>query len=116
VNEDDPSSKACRIWSPAVGFHASVIPTTPPTMASTVGTSSTTTSTNNAISRHSLFNSTELVTLNVGGHSFTTTRSTLFSVPGSFLEAMFSGRHAFCAQQTADGAYFIDRDGRFVEK
>jgi BTB/POZ domain len=74
-----------------------------------------------AIPRQNLFPSSssspsaELVVLNVGGHTFTTTRSTLFSVPGSYLEAMFSGRHAHCAHQTVDGAYFIDRDGRFVQ-
>jgi BTB/POZ domain len=53
-----------------------------------------------------------VVVLNVGGCQFTTSRSTLCSVEGSQLEAMFSGRHVFCAHQMEDGSYFIDRDGR----
>lgn len=63
----------------------------------------------------SLYTPTEnkkVVVLNVGGCQFTTSRSTLCSVQGSQLEAMFSGRHAFCAHQMEDGSYFIDRDGR----
>jgi hypothetical protein len=54
----------------------------------------------------------KVVVLNVGGCQFTTSRSTLCSVQGSQLEAMFSGRHAFCAHQMEDESYFIDRDGR----
>jgi hypothetical protein len=53
----------------------------------------------------------QVVKLNVGGCKFTTARDTLCRVPGSHLEAMFSGRHAFAAFVEDDGAYFLDRDG-----
>ena len=48
----------------------------------------------------------DIITLNVGGTKFTTSRSTLTSRP-SFLANMFSGRHNL---PTTDGCYFIDRD------
>ena len=48
-----------------------------------------------------------VVTLNVGGSKFTTSRSTLTS-RSSFLASMFSGRHAL--QPGGDGSFFIDRD------
>ena len=51
------------------------------------------------------------VTLNVGGHKFQTTTTTLRNVPDSMLEAMFSGRHAI--HRGEDGSYFIDRDGTY---
>ena len=51
------------------------------------------------------------IKLNIGGHTFTTSRSTLVSEKGSMLEAMFSGRHTITPDET-DGSYFIDRDGR----
>ena len=53
--------------------------------------------------------------LDVGGHKFTTSRTTLTSQPDSMLAAMFSGRHKLI--QDEKGAYFIDRDGthfRFI--
>ncbi|XP_062521752.1 uncharacterized protein LOC134196590 [Corticium candelabrum] len=50
-----------------------------------------------------------LVKLNVGGHKFTTSLTTLRSQPDSMLAAMFSGRHQLSTDE--DGAYFIDRDG-----
>eukprot|EP01125_Pyxidicula_operculata_P014585 TRINITY_DN4875_c0_g1_i1.p1 TRINITY_DN4875_c0_g1~~TRINITY_DN4875_c0_g1_i1.p1 ORF type:complete len:241 (-),score=29.06 TRINITY_DN4875_c0_g1_i1:1310-2032(-) len=50
----------------------------------------------------------EVIKLNVGGKSFSATRRTLTSVPGSFFEAMFSGR--FPITPDSDGAYFIDRN------
>ncbi|XP_062522009.1 uncharacterized protein LOC134196804 [Corticium candelabrum] len=50
-----------------------------------------------------------LVKLNVGGHKFTTTLTTLKSQPDSMLAVMFSGRHQLATDE--DGAYFIDRDG-----
>lgn len=50
-----------------------------------------------------------VVTLNVGGHKFTTTLSTLRKYPETMLGAMFSGRHSLIMD--ADGCYFIDRDG-----
>ena len=49
----------------------------------------------------------EVITLNVGGSKFTTSRTTLTGRP-SFLATMFSGRHAL--QASGDGSYFIDRD------
>ena len=53
--------------------------------------------------------------LDVGGHKFTTSRTTLTSQPDSMLAAMFSGRHTLVKDE--EGAYFIDRDGthfRFI--
>ena len=49
------------------------------------------------------------ITLNVGGRPFETSRATLRRWPGSFLEVMFSGRHALHPKE--DGSFFIDRDG-----
>ena len=59
--------------------------------------------------------SDEIVELNVGGFRFTTTRSTLCRVKGSYLEAMFSDRHLVPAL-LKDGSSFIDRDGRWVKE
>jgi len=50
------------------------------------------------------------IVLNVGGVRFETSLQTLTSVSGTFLAAMFSGRHE--ARINAEGAYCIDRDGR----
>lgn len=52
----------------------------------------------------------EIIRLNVGGVLFTTLRSTLCSVPGSMLEAMFSGRFGSPSTRDETGAYFLDRD------
>ena len=49
------------------------------------------------------------VLLSVGGVVFETSRTTLTTVPGSMLEAMFSGRHTIATCE--DGRVFIDRDG-----
>ncbi|XP_062522028.1 uncharacterized protein LOC134196823 [Corticium candelabrum] len=49
------------------------------------------------------------VKLDVGGHKFTTSLTTLKSQPDSMLAVMFSGRHQLATDE--DGAYFIDRDG-----
>ena len=49
------------------------------------------------------------IKLDVGGHSFTTTLTTLTRFPDTMLGAMFSGRHALVKDEC--GAYFIDRDG-----
>jgi hypothetical protein len=46
-----------------------------------------------------------------GGVLFVTTRATLCR-PGSYFEAMFSGRHALLQ---VDGAYYLDRNGRVFE-
>jgi hypothetical protein len=53
----------------------------------------------------------EQVTLNIGGHTFTTTVTTLRNAPApSLFTAMFSGRHKL--KKDANGCFFIDRDGR----
>jgi BTB/POZ domain len=49
------------------------------------------------------------VKLDIGGHTFTTTLTTLTRIPDSMLGAMFSGRHKL--EKSESGAYFIDRDG-----
>ena len=49
------------------------------------------------------------IKLDVGGVKFTTLRSTLQAVPGSVLEALFSGRHK--NEPDEEGYHFIDRDG-----
>lgn len=54
----------------------------------------------------------EIIRLNVGGETFTTTRKTLCRVPGSMLASMFTRFADNPARQTADGTYVIDRDGR----
>ena len=56
----------------------------------------------------SLKMSNELVTLNVGGVTYTTTKATLTKYPDSKLGAMFSGRRP---KKDGNGHYFIDRDG-----
>ena len=53
----------------------------------------------------------EIITLNVGGYKFTTTKATLSRVPNSPLEAMVSGRHDSPGLIGKDGSYFIDRNG-----
>ncbi len=49
------------------------------------------------------------VNLNIGGHKFTTTISTLTKYPDSMLGAMFSGRHTVQTDET--GNVCIDKDG-----
>ena len=51
-----------------------------------------------------------IIRLNVGGHTFATTLSTLTRYPESRLGSMFSGRHELVKDEA--GAHFIDRDGR----
>jgi hypothetical protein len=53
----------------------------------------------------------EVIDLNVGGQYFTTTRTTLCSVKGSMLEAMFSGRWQLPTD--TKGRYFIDRNPKY---
>ena len=55
-----------------------------------------------------------VVTLDVGGKRFKTTRDTLTKVPGSMLEAMFGGRHPLHPE--TDGSFFIDNDGTDFEE
>ena len=49
------------------------------------------------------------VKLNVGGHKYSISLSTLRQYPDTMLGAMFSGRYTLISE--ADGSYFIDRDG-----
>lgn len=49
------------------------------------------------------------ITLNIGGHRFETTVSTLYKDTNSLLSKMFSGKYELT--QDSDGSYFIDRDG-----
>ena len=51
----------------------------------------------------------DVITLDIGGTIFKTTRNTLAKDPDSMLAAMFSGR--FEVKPDDKGAYFIDRDG-----
>jgi len=50
-----------------------------------------------------------IIKLNVGGHFFCTTRTTLLRVKGSFFESYLSDR--FAATMDSEGRLFIDRDG-----
>ena len=54
-----------------------------------------------------------VIPLNVGGHSFVTTLSTLTKDKDSMLAAMFSGRHEL--DTDSEGRYFIDRDGTYFK-
>ncbi|KXJ28287.1 BTB/POZ domain-containing protein KCTD6 [Exaiptasia diaphana] len=51
------------------------------------------------------------IQLDIGGHKYTTSLSTLRKDPDSMLAAMFSGRHQLVNE--SDGSYFIDRDGTY---
>ena len=53
-----------------------------------------------------------IVDVNVGGQVFTTLRTTLCAISGSFLEAIFSGRHKTLLR---NGAVFIDRSPKYFE-
>ena len=50
----------------------------------------------------------DIISLNVGGQKFTTTRSTLCQVEGSLLSTMFSGRWEDSLKRDQDGAVFFD--------
>ena len=50
----------------------------------------------------------DIISLNVGGQKFTTTRSTLCQVEGSLLSTMFSGRWEDSLKRGQDGAVFFD--------
>lgn len=54
-----------------------------------------------------------MIPLNVGGHNFVTTLSTLTKNQDSMLAAMFSGRHQL--DTDSEGRYFIDRDGTYFK-
>ena len=49
------------------------------------------------------------IKLDIGGHVYATSVSTLTKDPQSMLTAMISGRHSIKKQE--DGSYFFDRDG-----
>ena len=51
-----------------------------------------------------------MITLNVGGKLYSTSKSTLCTQKDSMLAAMFSGHHKF--KKTENGSYFIDADGK----
>jgi len=53
----------------------------------------------------------EIVELNIGGHKFSTTKSTLLSSGSSFFSGLISGR--IPSLQDNNGAFFIDRDGQY---
>ena len=56
------------------------------------------------------------IKLNVGGHSFICSRTTLCSQPGSMLAAMFDAESGFGRQCLDDeGRIFLDRDGRLFD-
>jgi hypothetical protein len=50
-----------------------------------------------------------MVTINVGGHIFTTSVPTLRTIPGSFFDHCFNGRHP--TTEVNPNVLFIDRDG-----
>mmetsp|Transcript_40188 Transcript_40188/g.92376 ORF Transcript_40188/g.92376 Transcript_40188/m.92376 type:complete len:269 (+) Transcript_40188:58-864(+) len=52
----------------------------------------------------------QIVHLNVGGHRFMTTLTTLRADPSSMLGRMFSGSHPVLRDK--DGSFVLDRDGR----
>jgi len=51
----------------------------------------------------------EIITLNVGGKEYQTTKETLCKDPESMLSVMFSGSHSLL--KDSQNRYFIDRDG-----
>ena len=112
--DDDSKCKADKPHSAAFQCASS-----PPPSPSTIDN-------DHRISRRIVSNN-GIIELNVGGTIHTTTLSTLNRVPGSFFEAMFSGRHRVpnCARtdvrvysaapdtsRSSPLSYFIDRDGK----
>eukprot|EP00047_Mylnosiga_fluctuans_P019343 m.81576 g.81576 ORF g.81576 m.81576 type:complete len:1034 (+) comp8083_c0_seq2:25-3126(+) len=53
----------------------------------------------------------EKVKLDIGGHKYSTARSTLTSIPGTLFDTILSGQSEFDADED-DGSFFLDRDGR----
>ena len=51
----------------------------------------------------------DIITLDVGGTLFKTTRSTLIQYPDSVLQKMFDPQSAMAPAMLDNGAYFIDR-------
>ena len=60
-------------------------------------------------------NDGEVVTLNVGGRLFTTTRTTLTSEPDSVLGRMFDPTSSLPPARMVDGAFFIDANPNVFE-
>jgi hypothetical protein len=50
------------------------------------------------------------VVLDIGGYRYTTSVQTLRHLPGTFLDAYFSGRYTM--DRSVDGSIFIDRGGK----
>eukprot|EP01114_Cavostelium_apophysatum_P016449 TRINITY_DN4683_c0_g1_i1.p1 TRINITY_DN4683_c0_g1~~TRINITY_DN4683_c0_g1_i1.p1 ORF type:complete len:239 (-),score=13.26 TRINITY_DN4683_c0_g1_i1:65-781(-) len=61
----------------------------------------------------SLTPTSNIIRLNIGGLTYTTTRSTLTSRGENFFTGLFGGR--FPAEKDEHGAYFIDRNGRYFQ-
>ena len=59
--------------------------------------------------------SAEIISLNVGGTLYTTSRSTLTRYPESMLGAMFGGNLPLENSKDSEGNYFIDRDGELFK-
>ena len=55
----------------------------------------------------------DMISLNIGGNYYSTSKSTLFSQKSSMLATMFSGYHKLTKSE--DGSYFIDADGKHFD-
>ena len=55
----------------------------------------------------------DMISLNIGGNYYSTSKSTLCSQRNSMLAATFSGYHKITKSE--DGSYFIDADGKHFD-
>ena len=55
----------------------------------------------------------DMISLNIGGNYYSTSKSTLCSQKNSMLAAMFSGYHKLTKSE--DGLYFIDADAKYFD-
>ena len=55
----------------------------------------------------------DMISLNIGGNYYSTSKPTLCSQKNSMLAAMFSGYHKLTKSE--DGSYFIDADGKHFD-
>ena len=55
----------------------------------------------------------DMISLNIGGNYYSTSKSTLCSQKNSMLAAMFSGYHKLTKSE--DGLYFIDADEKYFD-
>ena len=55
----------------------------------------------------------DMISLNIGGNYYSTSKSTLFSRKNSMLATMFSGYHKLTKSE--NGSYFIDVDGKHFD-